>query len=338
MLKRSCFLFFAALGSAICQAQIINAGFELPAVANGGFIDATGWTSNGGGGVWNIFPGYGFFDAEAPEGSQIGFSNSSAMAQQTGYAIKVGSNRIQVLGARRDNDFAGSFAFQLWAGGTVANGTVSGGTMLGSSNYNHTTAAPFSFTPMEVTYTASPGDPHIGSLMSVRFLKTAGQQMNYDEVKIGSPVAPVVPSGLTQELGTPFGGGLSDVQASDDSHYFVLNDENEPTARVRFDFGGLALNPTYMTVTAEAAATRNDLSVFIQVGNQVSSTYAQFVLGNSTLTDTVYTYRSATNVHQVVSALGVARFKLVWIPNEDLVAEDGWSELVDHFQVEYYYH
>lgn len=337
MLKRGLLLLLFGASCAASFGQITNAGFELPAYSNGGFGAATGWTLNSSGGAWNIFPGYSFYNAEAPEGTQIGFCNGTAMAQQTGYLVKEGTNRVQVIACKRDTGFAASFNFQIWAGGTVSNGAISGGTLLATTSFNHLLVPQFAFTPLSLTYTASAGDPLIGQKITVRFEKTTGTQMNFDEVKIGFPAAPISPSGIETELGIPFGGDLPQVLASDDDYYYILNDENEPNGRVRMDVTGIAANPSYVTARLEASASRNDLSLFIQVRNTVTSSYQQYALGTSTLNDSTYTFKSASSVHEWVNQ-GASNWRILWIPNQDLEAADGWAEAIDKFDLEFYFH
>lgn len=337
MLKRGLFSLLFGASFATSFAQIENAGFELPAYGNGGFGPATGWTLNGSGGGWNIFPGYNYYNAEALEGTQIGFCNGTAMAQQTNYLVKEGENRVQVIACKRDDVFAASFTFQIWAGGTVSNGAITGGTLLATTSFNHLLVPEFAFTPLSLSYTANAGDPLIGQKITVRFERTTGTQMNFDEVKIGFPAASIGPSAIETEVGIPFGGDLPQVQASDDDYYYVLNDENEPNGRVRMDFTGIAINPSYVTARLEASASRTDLSLFIQVRNTLTSNYRQFALGTSTLNDTTYIFKSATNIHELVSG-GNSSWRILWVPNQDLEAADGWAEAIDKFDLEFYFH
>jgi hypothetical protein len=184
----SLFLLMTSFPCAPAFADFVNGGFEQPAISEGSFTEiAFGWSN---GGVWNIYPGYGFFDAEAPEGTQIGFSNNNAMAQQTARVLTQDSITLQAIAGRRSDSFAGSFRMELWAGGTVVTGNISGGTLLSFVEFDHTLIAPSSFLDIETTYTPSPGDPLIGQLLSARFLKTSGIQMNMDHVRFSTVAVP----------------------------------------------------------------------------------------------------------------------------------------------------
>ena len=74
-------------------------------------------------------------------------------------------------------------------GGTVANGVVTGGTLLGTTIFNHTTVSANTFTPISVSYTAAAGDPLLGQLLSVEFVRASGQ-MNFDSVTYNDQVVP----------------------------------------------------------------------------------------------------------------------------------------------------
>jgi hypothetical protein len=164
-------------------ADFINGNFESPSVGAFGTGFSPDWTQSGGAdsGVWNI-PHDGNFNAEAPEGTQIGFSNNTSMAQQSSRILTQDPITLYAFAGRRADSFAGSFRMELWAGGTVASGAVTGGTLLSSFDFNHTLLAPSSFVEIQTSYTPTVGDPLIGQLLSARFVRTAGTQMNMDRV------------------------------------------------------------------------------------------------------------------------------------------------------------
>ncbi len=190
MIARITGVFAVAALSGIASASVVNGTFETPAFANGGFGDSLpGWTKSGEAGHWNIFPGYGFFNAEAPQGTQILYCNGSSVAQQTLATLQPGGTSLSVIAARRGDSFAGSFRMELWAAGTVASGSVVGGTLLSSVNFNHTLINPSSFIPLSLVYNATSNDPNLGSFISVRFVRLSGQ-MNFDNVQLNAVAGP----------------------------------------------------------------------------------------------------------------------------------------------------
>ncbi len=195
-------LTFAALLAGNASAWIVNGNFETPAYGNGGFTDGLpGWTKAGEAGHWNIFPGYGFFNSEAPAGTQIFYGNGTSIAQQTAAELLVGTSTLSVMAGRRADTFAASFRMELYAGGTVDSGNVTGGVLLKAVNFDHTSIAPSSFVPLTLEYTADATDANLGKLLSVRFFKTTGVQMNFDQVQLNPVPEPGTMIALAAGLG-----------------------------------------------------------------------------------------------------------------------------------------
>ena len=186
----SIFLLLTGFLSVPVSADFINGNFENPPIGSGTFnLVLPGWSQSGGAaaGVWNIPADFSQFDAEAPEGTQIGYSNNVSMAQQSSRILTQDAVTLYAFAGRRGDANAGSFTMELWAGGTVVNGVVSGGSLLSSVDFDHTQISASSFLEIQTGYTPTIGDPLIGQLLSARFERTAGLQMNMDRVSF-SPV------------------------------------------------------------------------------------------------------------------------------------------------------
>ena len=180
----------ACLGALPAEAEIVNGSFEDPALAGAGQFSPSGipgWTASGGNlGVWRL-PDPSYFPAEAPDGNQIGFSNGVAIAQQLPDVLAPGLRIASVLAGRRDEQYAGSFRFEMWAGGTVANGVVTGGTLLDSAEFDHTLFPAATFHPLVLSYEAAIDDPLLGEPLALRMVPTGGAQMNFDRVALPEP-------------------------------------------------------------------------------------------------------------------------------------------------------
>ncbi len=202
MVARFTSVFAVAALSGIASAWVVNGTFETPAYGPGEFTDGLpGWTKNGEAGHWNIFQGYGFFDAEAPEGTQIFYGNGTSIAQQTLATLQAGDTSLSVMAGRRADAFAAGFRMELWAAGTVATGSVTGGTLLSSVDFDPVSIPLSSFTPLSLTYTATSNDANLGNLLSVRFVKTSGAQMNFDNVQLTPVPEPATMLALAAGLG-----------------------------------------------------------------------------------------------------------------------------------------
>ena len=180
----------ACLGALVAEAEVVNGSFEDPVLAVAGDFNTAaipGWTAAGGNlGVWRL-PHPTYFPAAAPDGNQIGFSNGLAIAQQLTDVLVPGLQIASALAGRRDDQYAGSFDFQMWAGGTVANGVVTGGTLLDSAHFDHTLYPAATFRPLVLSYEAAVDDPLLGEPLALRLVPTGGLQMNFDRVALPEP-------------------------------------------------------------------------------------------------------------------------------------------------------
>lgn len=180
----------ACLGPPVAEAAVVNGSFEDPALTTAGSFSTApipGWTSAGSNlGVWRL-PHPIYFTALAPDGNQIGYSNGLAIAQQLTDVLAPGLQIASLMAGRRDDVYAGSFDFEMWAGGTVANGVVTGGVLLDSAHFDHTLYAASTFHPLVLAYEASAVDPLLGQPLAVRIVQTGGLQMNFDRVTLPEP-------------------------------------------------------------------------------------------------------------------------------------------------------
>lgn len=180
----------ACLGVPVADAEVVNGSFEDPALGSAGEFSAAGipgWTASGGSlGVWRL-PNPTYFPVAAPDGSQIGYSNGNAIAQQLPDELVPGPHFASVLAGRRDDQYAGSFDFELWAGGTVADGAVTGGTLLDSAHFDHTLYPAATFRRLLLSYEAAGDDPLLGEPLALRMVRTGGVQMNFDRVTLPEP-------------------------------------------------------------------------------------------------------------------------------------------------------
>lgn len=146
-----------------------------------------------------------------------------------------------------------------------------------------------------------------------------------------SPSQVLVPTAYNITLGTYFGGDLASLAASDDNSLFILNDENGPNARVDFSATGANQPAASFTVKVELSSTRSDLSTFIDAKNYTTNVFVNRDVHTSSTTDVVRTFTVPLDASPV-SGTGDVAVQVRWFPNEDLVAEDGWSETVDHVE------
>lgn len=127
--------------------------------------------------------------------------------------------------------------------------------------------------------------------------------------------------------GTPFGGNADSLKESDDDKFYVLNDENDPNCSI-LTLGSFCLrNLTRLYIRVEFSATRDDLTVFIDVQNHVAHVYDNALVTTSSLTDkTVSVLRTGS---QYASDTRFGSIRIRTIPQTDLESGDGWATAID---------
>jgi hypothetical protein len=179
-------LLSAGAASAQVPVPILNAGFELPVLANNQFTTngIIGWTDSGPDiGVWRPASSS-FFFVTPPEGSQIGYINSTSIAQALSANVQTGLYLLSVQVGLRNDFQEGDLALELWAGGTVSGGVVAGGTLLSSAVLPVSSQVRGQFVPLSTSYTSNPGDPLAGQPLAVRIRKVSGSQIDFDDVRL----------------------------------------------------------------------------------------------------------------------------------------------------------
>lgn len=262
------------------SASLINASFEDPPLALGTFSSSgiIGW--GGGTGVWHI-PSTSFFETTAPDGLQIGYSNTTNLAQQSTNVVSLGANTVTVQAGRRHDGFAGSFDMKVWAGGSQTNGVVTGGTLLTTVHFDHTSIPPDSFVLVSATYTADVNDPNLGQFITVQFVKTSGSQINIDDVKIFSADSETVPpSNLSLSFGKISTGSVASLETADNTPLVVCKFivPNQTSPFVQFAVTG---NTTLTSQKAlrfrikSAMATNGSFTQTLRLFNFVTNAYEE---------------------------------------------------------------
>lgn len=144
----------------------------------------------------------------------------------------------------------------------------------------------------------------------------------------------VEPASYSIVQGTPFGGNLASLVASDDDWLFILNDESGPNAELQVTGSYCGTSASSVKAIAEASASRNDLSTFVDVRNAVTNAWTNAAFAVSSLTDVVISGTITANASNYIASNGNAMLRVRWIPTADLEAADGWSEQCDRAVLE----
>lgn len=148
---------------------------------------------------------------------------------------------------------------------------------------------------------------------------------------VGDEIAP--PFDVTVTSGMPFGGTLASLLASDDEKFFVLSDELEPVSALEIDCRYCTHVLRGVTVSLECGATRDDVSLFIELLDVGSSQYEFVGAAQLTLGDAMLSFGAMGS--QYGDETGNLKMRLRAVPQADLESSDGWSVFVDlvSFQV-----
>ena len=136
------------------------------------------------------------------------------------------------------------------------------------------------------------------------------------------------PTSAVIEQGTPFGGNMTSLRTSDNSYYSVLSDESEPTGQIVF-FGGTAPGiASLMEVLFETKTDRTAMVQFFDMKDFTTGNWVNIDTRSMSLSDARVTKLVPGDVSRFLQSGNVqGRFR--FIPSEDLVATDGWSNSID---------
>lgn len=131
--------------------------------------------------------------------------------------------------------------------------------------------------------------------------------------------------------GTPFGGNLASLGASDDDRLIVLNEEGDPNATVEVTATSPGESPSSLTLIVEASVSRTGLSQFVDAYKYATNSFQNVDFSVGTLADSTRTALLASPAASGFIQAGTCEVKarIRWIPFEDVEAADGWSESLD---------
>lgn len=181
-----------------------------------------------------------------------------------------------------------------------------------------------------------PGDWTAGYQWNLNFVSPGQRIRIYEVGSIGVPGNAPWPDQLVNAAsyallaGIPFGGGLAELQASDDQHLFILNDETEPNSGLEVGFIAPMCGPDQVFVGHESAATRDDLSMFTSVLNVRTNNYDAVGFKVMTLADSISADVVPNPLDHIAYPSRGMRMRMRIIPQTDLEVADGWSERFDH--------
>jgi hypothetical protein len=144
------------------------------------------------------------------------------------------------------------------------------------------------------------------------------------------PISTLVqPTSYTILQGLNFGGNLASLFDSDDNKVFVLCDEFDANGEIQFDSTLPAGTVNQLKFKFEGSASRTDLIQFVRMFNHSTNAYTNVSVQNSTILDSVVEGTITTGVASYYSGTREVRSRVLWIPQSDIDAADGWVQTCD---------
>jgi hypothetical protein len=137
------------------------------------------------------------------------------------------------------------------------------------------------------------------------------------------------PTSYTVLQGLDFGGNLASLLNSDDNKAYVLCDEFDSNGEVQFDSTLPAGTVNQLKFKFEGSASRNDLSQFVRMFNYSTNSYTNVNVQNATIQDSVVEGTITTGVANYSTGTREVRSRVLWIPQADIDAADGWVQTCD---------
>lgn len=146
----------------------------------------------------------------------------------------------------------------------------------------------------------------------------------------GVPRGTLYPDNYNIVSGTPFGGDLTSLREDDDNPLYILCDESAPSGVLEVKSTSAADAPSQLVVETKCSSTHPAMIQFLDVRNYTTSTWelnTTAPVGSSEISMNA-TINAPAN-HYIQAGTREISMRIRWIPSEDLVAEDGWSNVVD---------
>lgn len=179
-------LLFLPVFSEATSIDIENPGFEADILVDSPIDNSfqwgiTGWSSSTGGvGVWNP-SGYAYPNG-IPEGSNVAFINGSGISfsQQLNYTLLPDTDlTLSVDVGWRSGFPMPGYEVQLWAGNYLLASESSTPLVYGE------------FVTSTISYLVTDLNPYLGQQLEIVLVKTGGEQVNFDNVRLENNGVPV---------------------------------------------------------------------------------------------------------------------------------------------------
>ncbi len=153
-------------------------------------------------------------------------------------------------------------------------------------------------------------------------------QLGIDNVSALAGVS-VSPSAVFIDAGLLSGGGLPEIQASDNQYLNVGNDDFDPIATVRCEGTSPLASASALTLELETGNSRDDQNVLLELFNNSTQMYEVVFAPLSQFPDTLFSVRITSNPNRFIGPGGLVRARFQWFPINERSDFDGWGQRID---------
>lgn len=177
-----------------------------------------------------------------------------------------------------------------------------------------------------------PGDYRITATLSESCFGNASDHCDYTYVLDFKPFTYHSPTNFEVISGTYFGGDLNSLLTSNDDPVIVLNDETAPNGVLEITSFVDAGTISELRIKMEGKADRSDMIQYVRMFNYTTQAFVNVSIQAATTVDSVVNGSVVAGVTNYVGPGGQVKAQVHWIPQEDILAFDGWSESCDFVQ------
>lgn len=139
----------------------------------------------------------------------------------------------------------------------------------------------------------------------------------------------VGPGSFAVDAGSLVGGGLSELQSSNNQYVSIQNDEFDPDAAIRCEGTSSLSSTSAISIDFEYGGSRNDMFATLQLWDFVASNWVTVATGTVALSDTTLSARITTNPSRFIGPSGLLRMRGVMFTVAEVSGFDGWAQRID---------
>lgn len=141
--------------------------------------------------------------------------------------------------------------------------------------------------------------------------------------------AQVGPSFFSVDVGLLTGGGLAQLQTSNNDYVHIQNDETVPDATLRCEGTSPLASASAVSIEVESATSRPDMFLVVQLWDFSTSDWTTVANGTMQTTDTTLSARIVFNPNRFIGPSRLVRMRAIMFTVSEVNGFDGWAQRID---------